>query len=191
MTFARSSIVVLAVQLALVSSIAAKYLYERHSCPRVWTRAVAYDPELVMRGRYLSMQLHVDACGVAKPADNRRNAPAQPIQMDAEGNLQPIPVQFFYTIASAKNGKLVLQTLKEAPTGGADEAVTVPVAADACANASLSTPVDFYIPEHAEFRFPPAKGTTLWVEVTVPPQGPPRPINLAISEDGKWTPQRF
>ena len=58
-----ASIVVLAVQLALVSSIAAKYLYQRRTCPRVWTRTVAVDPEGVMRGRYLALQLVVDGFG--------------------------------------------------------------------------------------------------------------------------------
>ena len=41
----------------IVSSVALKYLYQRATCPRVWTRTAAYDPELVMRGRYLSLQL--------------------------------------------------------------------------------------------------------------------------------------
>lgn len=60
-----ASVVLLVVQLAIVSSIAGKYLYQRWTCPRVWTRALAYDPELVMRGRYLSLQLTVDGCGNA------------------------------------------------------------------------------------------------------------------------------
>jgi hypothetical protein len=51
------SVALLVIQLAIVSTIAAKYLYQRWSCPRVWTRAVAIDPQLPMRGRYLSLQL--------------------------------------------------------------------------------------------------------------------------------------
>ena len=64
----RHSIALLVIQLALVSSIAAKYLYQRWTCPRVWTRAVAYDPELLMRGRYLSLQLTVDGCQSTLPS---------------------------------------------------------------------------------------------------------------------------
>ena len=60
-----ASVALLVIQLALVCSVAAKYLYQRWSCPRVWTRTVAYDPELVMRGRYLSLQLDVHGCGNA------------------------------------------------------------------------------------------------------------------------------
>ena len=55
-------------QLLIVSTVAAKYLYQRATCPRVWTRAAAYDPDLVMRGRYLSLQLTVDGCSSTLPS---------------------------------------------------------------------------------------------------------------------------
>jgi len=62
------------IQLALVSSIAAKYLYQRWTSPRVWTRTVAYDPELLMRGRYLSVQLVVNGCQSTLPSAKRQDA---------------------------------------------------------------------------------------------------------------------
>ena len=48
-TLSGASVALVVIQLALVSSIAAKYLYQRWTSPRVWTRTVAYDPELLMR----------------------------------------------------------------------------------------------------------------------------------------------
>ena len=68
MKVAKSSLVLLLIQLAIVSSIAAKYLYERFTCPRVWTRSMVYDPELLMRGRYASLQLMVDGCKSTLPS---------------------------------------------------------------------------------------------------------------------------
>jgi len=68
MKISKTSIALLLIQLALVSSIAAKYIYQRSTCPRVWTRAAAYDPELVMRGRYLSLRLTVDGCQSTLPS---------------------------------------------------------------------------------------------------------------------------
>ena len=62
----------LLIQLAIVSSVAAKYLYQRWTCPRVWTRTVAFDPELPMRGRYLSLQLIVDGCQSTLPSAKGR-----------------------------------------------------------------------------------------------------------------------
>src|SRR5208283_3534140 len=68
MKLAKTSIALLVIQLAIVSLIAAKYLYQRWSCPRVWTRTIVYDPEMVMRGRYLSEQLIVDGCQSTLPS---------------------------------------------------------------------------------------------------------------------------
>jgi hypothetical protein len=46
--------------------------------------------------------------------------------------------------------------------------------------------VVFFIPDTAEPPFPSKPGEALWAEVTVPALGRPRPIQLAISRDGKW-----
>ena len=74
-TLSVASIALLVIQLAIVSSIAAKYLYQRWSCPRAWTRTVAYDPELPMRGRYLSVQLVVDGCESTLPNAKQARMP--------------------------------------------------------------------------------------------------------------------
>jgi hypothetical protein len=60
-----------------------------------------------------------------------------------------------------------------------------------CENLRLDTPVDFYIPDHATFPTPLKAGQELWIEVTVPPKGPPRPLQLALKQDGVWKPLAF
>ena len=75
MRFSAASLTLMVIQLALVCSIAAKYLYQRWTCPRVWTRTVAYDPELLMRGRYLSLQLTVDGCQSTLPSAKHAEFP--------------------------------------------------------------------------------------------------------------------
>ena len=77
MKLSQASIALLVIQFAIVSTIAAKYFYQRSTCPRVWTRAAAYDPSLVMRGRYLSLQLTVDGCSSTLPSAKRRAVPSQ------------------------------------------------------------------------------------------------------------------
>jgi len=67
-SIAGASLWLLAIQLAVVSSIAAKYFYQRWSCPRAWTLSTAYDPESVLRGRYLSVQVTVDGCQSTLPS---------------------------------------------------------------------------------------------------------------------------
>jgi len=60
-----------------------------------------------------------------------------------------------------------------------------------CEDLRLETPVDFYIPEHAANPTPIRSSQELWVEVTVPPKGPPRPTQLALKENGAWKPLRL
>ena len=80
------SVALLVIQLALVSAIAAKYLYQRWRCPRVWTRAAAIDPEMPMRGRYLSLQLTVDGCESTLPSAKNATFPR-----DVNGAIKPGP----------------------------------------------------------------------------------------------------
>jgi hypothetical protein len=55
----------------------------------------------------------------------------------------------------------------------------------------LTEPVAFFLPEHASDPSARAPGEELWVEVSVPPSGPPRPIRLAVKKDGVLTPLRL
>ena len=66
----RPGLILLLVQLVLVLSVAGKYLYERQTRPRVWTRATQFDPALPLRGRYLALQLLVDACGLPRDGEH-------------------------------------------------------------------------------------------------------------------------
>ncbi len=181
MKLARTSLALLVIQLALVSLIAAKYLYQRSTCPRVWTRAAAYDPEMVMRGRYLSLQLTVNACGSTLPA-------ARP----AEGWRNPSfePVVWFPAKLKVENNQLVAVRIAEEEGRNAVNTVLVPRGAS-CDALRLQQPVDFYIAEHAADPTRTRPCQELWIEVTVPPQGPPRPLQLALKEDGVWKPLAF
>ena len=51
--------------------------------------------------------------------------------------------------------------------------------------------MDFYIAEHAADPTRLKAGQELWIEVTVPPQGPPRPLQLALKDNGAWKPLAF
>jgi hypothetical protein len=52
----------------------------------------------------------------------------------------------------------------------------------------LERPLAFFIPEHVEDPSRRAPGEELWVEVTIPRRGPPRPIRLGVWRDGTLTP---
>ena len=53
--------------------------------------------------------------------------------------------------------------------------------------ATLDQTLAFFIPEHVPDPSVRAPGEELWVEVTLPKQGPPRPIRLAMKKDGVLT----
>jgi hypothetical protein len=55
-------------------------------------------------------------------------------------------------------------------------------------NPSLAEPVAFFIPENVPDPSRRQPGEELWVEVTVPGRGPPRPIRLGVKKDGVLTP---
>jgi hypothetical protein len=196
MKLAKTSIALLVIQLALVSLIAAKYLYQRWTCPRVWTRTVVDDPELVMRGRYLSEQLIVDGCQSTLPSAKQATMPR---------NLDGLPVGLRFSINSAQavrflaklkveGNKLVAIRIPDSDGQASEQAGGQMVAAwpgSSCEDLRLDTPVDFYIAEHAASPMPLKPGQELWIEVTLPPKGPPRPLQLALKQDGAWKPLAF
>lgn len=111
------SVAVAVLHTAMVLSIGGKLMIDRARLPRVWMRALPYDPELPLRGRYVRLRL-------VPPAG-----------------------------------------LREFPE-----------------------PVAFFIPEHVPDPSRRAADEELWVEVTVPRKGPPRPIRLGLMKNGRLAP---
>jgi uncharacterized membrane-anchored protein len=103
-------------QCLLVLSVAGKYAWDREHLPRVWLKTAPVDPNLPIRGRYVSLRL--------------------------------------------------------VPSG-------MVTAAHAVA---------YFIPEHARDVTRLRPGEELWVEVSVPPAGAPRPLRLGVKRDGVLTP---
>jgi hypothetical protein len=192
MKFSKLSLALLAIQLVLVSSVAGKYLFDRLVCPRVWTRAAAYDPSLPMRGRYLSLQLTVDGCQSTLPSAKLATFPR-----NVDGTTKPngfsIHSPFsvrFPAKLQAQGGKLTAIRLQDPETSSAGETV-VALPGSSCAEMRLESPVNFYIAEKAASPVPLQPGQELWIEVTVPRKGPPRPIQLALKDNGAWKPLAF
>jgi len=82
---------------------------------------------------------------------------------------------------SVENARLVARPSEDSGgamvTIGGDESI-----------ATLTEPDAYFIPEHAVDPSRRPSGEELWVEVTVPPKGPPRPIRLAVKKNGVLTP---
>ena len=168
----RKGIILTILQLALVASLGAKYSVDRARFPRVWAQTAAYDPDLPIRGRYLSVRLRVNAdrvfAGSEVPIGNQVNFwnDQRDVYLRAEdGHLvalpAPRPTGLRVTRWKTRNGDVV---------------------------AGITEPVDYFLPEHAIDPSRRQPGEELWIEVTVPEKGPPRPIRLAVRRGDAFTP---
>jgi len=186
MTQKQRAVALLAIQAFLVLSIAAKYLYERKTCPRVWVRAAQYDPNLALRGRYLALQLAVDAC--ALPRDEaHRLGPFVGSKMPV-GSRPPDPGFWRWNVRPVvQDGKLTPVLASDTDRPEVTDELTL-WRNQSCDRGRLSKGVEYFVPDDAKSPFPLKARQELWVEVTVPPSGPPRPIQLAVSTDGVFAP---
>jgi len=160
-------IVIAVFQVALVASLGAKLLYDRANLPRAWAQAVPYDPDLPIRGRYVSLQLAVAAVrgSEAKPDSAWPQQQGVVLRVD-KGRLVADPVD-------GKGGNNpAVRYLRVIPLQG-DKKLLV-----------LTQAIPFFIPEHIPDPSRRATGEDLWVEVTIPRAGPPRPIRLGVSKNG-------
>ena len=125
MKFSKASIALLVIQLAIVSTVAAKYLYQRATCPRVWTRTAAYDPTLIMRGRYLSLQLTVDGCGSTLPSakDARFPRSINGIPGGRTFSIRAADTVWFQAKLAVKENKLIAIRVPESDTSVATQTI--------------------------------------------------------------------
>ncbi len=170
----RAGVVLLIAQLLLVLSIAGKYLYERMTCPRVWTRAMQVDPNLPVRGRYLALQLLIDACSLPKDG--------QYYTAGGRSDIGTIETGWNWLVtAEPADGRLAARLAD--PKKDATNAKRIMLEQDQpCTQVPFDRGELYFIPDTAKPPFPLHAGQQLWVEVTLPPSGPPRPIQLALSD---------
>jgi hypothetical protein len=160
-TTRRAGIALALVHVLLVGTLGLKLLADRARLPRAWARTLPFDPDLPIRGRYVRLRLEVPLAGGtgdARAGEYRR------ARLRADGDrLEGI---------LDDDGPLRLR-LDSTPDG---------------IKAGIDEPVAFFIPEHIPDPSIRPAGEELWAEVTVPRQGPPRPIRLAVRRAGTLTP---
>jgi hypothetical protein len=187
----RRALWLLAIQLAIVCSIAAKFLYERATCPRVWVQVEPWDPEMLVRGRYYAFTPLVDAC--ALPHDKDAVSLYGTYHRGVEQ--KPEKSWTWRVTTFARDGKqLAISDARHVLPRSETSEVSYNDGGD-CAKATLTPAIDFFVPEHAKPDLPLANPQgakprpnpgVIWLEVTVPPVGPPRAIQLATNIDGNW-----
>src|SRR6266850_740468 len=172
MTSRTKGLVVAALHIAIVSTLGAKLVADRATLPRVWAEVAPYDPDLPIRGRYVSLQVKVEPRGFGEQAG----------QGSSQGNSQA-GWDWGYGHLSVEGDHLVA-TRADSGEGHPLRLRTE----NGRLVATLTTPVAYFIPEHATDT---SRKDGLMVEVTVPRKGPPRPIRLGVKEGEKITPLEF
>jgi hypothetical protein len=165
-------IVVAVVHLLIVLSLGGKLLYDRANRPRVWVRTASVDPDLPIRGRYLTLSLVVRAPEMAKPVG--------PGLVGYGTETVELVVENGELVAhkSQNSSDLYIQPWRTVVTDVPNDRFL------------LAPSIAFFLPEHADLpRITP--GAELWAEVTVPRKGPPRPIQLAMKRGTEWTPLSY
>ena len=130
-----------------------------------------------------------------KPATQRRRLPKHApsakdatFPRDVNGAIRPGPFvmrpQSVYFRANLKvqNNQLMAVRIEGQEDQAAGQWVSAVPSAQ-CDQMRLESPVDFYIAEQAASPLPLHSGQELWIELTVPPKGPPRPIQLALKTE--------
>ena len=154
LSFSRRGIIVGLVQLALVASLAGKLGYDRMTLPRVWVRCTGVDPDAPIRGRYVSLRLAVPFVGNAVDYG--------PARLRIDGT------RLVAEHVSYRSGGW-----EPVSFAGRFEGVGTPLGL-------LDPPVAVFLAEHVPDPTVRALGEELWIEVTVPEEGPPRPIRLGV-----------
>ena len=158
MTGLQKGLLVAVVQLVIVLTVAGKYATDRRTLPRAWALVTPYDPNLPVRGRYVSLAVHAIPAGTF-----------------------PANFNFGMVKLTADNGRLGA-TQSDGPSAVPARFDT------ASSTIVLGEAIAFFIAEHVPdpSRRPP--GEELWAELSIPRKGPPRPVRLGMKKNGVLTP---
>ncbi len=190
MKLAKTSVALLIIQLAIVSYHRGKVLLSAMDLPpRV-------DPDRRHRSRAADAgplsepAAEVDGCQSTLPSAKAATFPRDVNGAAIQGPYRLRASATFRADLKVENNRLLAIALQDDRIGTGGQVVSVWPGAG-CGSMRLDTPVDFYIAEHAMTPLPLKPGEELWIEVTVPPNGPPRPTQLALKDNGAWKPLAF
>jgi hypothetical protein len=144
----------------IVLSMGGKLLYDRSVRPRAWAQTEPFDPSLPIRGRYVSLAVLVPMDETPRSGALAENAT---VRLDSlQGELT----------ASVEVGSAAWKP----PCERNDvERLSGPPA-----RYRLRCPVLYFLPEHVVDPSMRQPQEQLWVELTIPRKGPPRPIRLGV-----------
>jgi len=190
-----AGVLLAAVQIGMVASLVAKLMMDRSRYPHVWVKTTSYDPNLFIRGRYVSLQLQVPledwektdaASGKTKQFNGKVRLEVRGDELlavsDSNGKFNASQSSHQVKLEKPKDNcpaynqwACMYETVMDFDDKGRPYIV-------------YFRPSLFFIPETAADPTVRGKGEELWVDATITPNGIPRPIRLGVKKDGKITP---
>lgn len=174
MTPLTRAVAVAALQVGLIGVVAGVLLYDRATLPRAWMESAGVDPDLPIRGRYVALNLLPSAV----------TGPGWPTT-DGAYACGRLEVRDGAVVALAHE-----PTAAGVPDAGGPCFIRRGDGTAATARWQLVQPVAFFLPEHVRDPTLDAQPGELWVEVTLPRDGAPRPIRLGLRRDESIEPIR-
>ena len=160
MTTRRAGVVLALFQAGLLLLVGFTFWIERLTAPRLWALAQPVDPNLPIRGRYVSLRLRVPLSGV-----DTSESTTQSVILQGQGD------------------RLVAEN-----DGDGERYAGALIRRDGQTLVELSEPLALFIPPDVKDPSRRSPSDPLWVEVTLPRSGPPRPIQLGVMRGGRVRP---
>ncbi len=180
------AVAVALIQVLIVCSLGAKLLYDRKTRPQAWFKTERFDPNLPIRGRYLSLQIEV-----------RDSRSAEEVQRKFGSEIQALENQRTqYSINPGEDfgrecGSIVMRDgnpvaeFDDSPPYDCDNSAFTRRKRAGVVELRATEPMLFFISDTAKDPSIVASGEELWVLATIPRKGPPRPIALGIKKTGE------
>lgn len=160
MTTRRAGVVLALLQAGLLLLVGLTFWIERLTAPRLWALAQPVDPNLPIRGRYVSLRLRVPLSGV-----DTSESTTQSVILQGQGD------------------RLVAEN-----DGDGERYAGALIRREGQTLVELSEPLALFIPPDVKDPSRRSPSDPLWVEVTLPRSGPPRPIQLGVMRGGRVRP---
>jgi len=155
--------------LAIVSTLGAKLLYDRAHRPRIWVKSAVFDPDLPIRGKYLSLSVEAPAEGFSPQTTNYGGGAVEYFTP----NRCDLVLRGDHLVAVANlHGEFWVNVQRRANN----------------LVAAVNGETAYFLPEHKSGPILHDRSEELWFEATIPRKGPPRPIRLGIKKNGVLTP---
>lgn len=152
-------------QAVLLLGVGGQLLLERALSPRGWARTEPVDPSLPIRGRYVTLRLVLPATDLP-PSCPLTRWQSRPVDLEVRGDRVVAR-----GVGIGENPRAARLT---AGPGGME--------------ARLGQPLAFFLPPGVPDPSRRPAGEELWAEVSLPPQGAPRPIRLGVKRGDRIEP---